>query len=112
MRIQVGGTTVGEIPNGTALLVERAPGPTTVSVDHSMSMGRWAEPVTLEPGKEYYFDVAYRGSAVAASMFGFIGAALEHGAQPKDKDGPAELRPVSRDEALAKLPSLRVVLRN
>ena len=108
MRIQIDGTTLGDVPNGTALLVDRAPGAVSISCDNAMSFGRWVVPVTLEPGKEYYFEIVHRGAALAAGMFGVVGLAAESAAQPTQRDGPAELRPLGKDAALAKLQSLRL----
>ena len=109
MRIQIDGTTLGDVPNGSALLVDRAPGAVDISCDNAMSFGRWVVPVTLEPGKEYYFEIVYRGAAIAAHLVGGVaGLAAESASQPKERSGQAELRPLSRETAIGKLQSLRL----
>jgi hypothetical protein len=108
-RVQINDATVGEVPSGSALVIEYPPGPARISVDSALTIGRYAIPVTLQGGKEYFLQISPRGSAVAASaVFGIVGQALEN-ADKGERGGVAQVELVDSTIARAKVAQLPVV---
>jgi hypothetical protein len=110
-RIKVNGRKVGELPNGSALIVEYAPGELTISVDLVIDRGTLEFPLTAQPGQEYYIEVGLDEPTGYAKMSGGVGGYYlstlrAEGVTQFCSGWCAQFR--DRSEALPKLSDLRV----
>jgi hypothetical protein len=111
-RVKIDGQKVGELPNGSVLIVEHAPGELTISIDLAIERGALEFPLRAELGQEYYVEVGldeptgyYKASTglVGALMDNFRGEGVT---QFCSVGWCAQVR--ARSEALAKMADLRV----
>lgn len=106
-RIQIDGAAVAECANKGFTTFDIYPGRYRLSVDTWGSPGKCELTVSLDPGREYFFEIKNRSEALTAGLLGgVIGQALE--SSGKECGGAYSIEPIDREIALDQLAELRL----